>query len=474
MVCGVCALWLRLYCMDDGDSEYAAVELVVVKVRAVTGGVVAVYVVRRVKTRAVSAIFLTSTMSETCRSALQWELTWCVRWRWGRSSVVTDVARSHGVPVLTDDRIDLEPGSQPTTHRIYRMSPPEEKEVKIQFEVYLSTVQIDPARSPFGAGVLFAKQKDRTQRFCNDYSALIKMTQKDKYIIPMSDETLDGMVGLQLFSKIDLAQGYQKIRGHHEHVHNTAFQNMLGSFNVHVLSTRNRFLWISRQRRWNSITTGKAGSIAKVTNSAKRKKRLSLSRSLWFLPTIFITVRNHCSTIDQQHVQKERKLELESYTNQLSRDLKTSCFFATPWSTTISMHRISYMSTLVQKPWVPPCTKKTAPAVFAFSVVPMNETSVQLSVTTSVTNVRCLQLCIHWRSGNTTNNIALNFWRTAQIISPRHVRKQPYISMLEIDISHIHGVANTAADAIPVSTAELQSPIHRRLITLETQPFKFN
>ena len=47
-----------------------------------------------------------------------------------------------------------------------------------------------------------------------------------------------------------------------------------------------------------------------------------------------------------------------------------------------------------------------------------------------------------------TDNVALKFWRTAQHLYPRHVRWQAYISMFYIDISHIRGVTNTAADAI--------------------------
>ena len=59
----------------------------------------------------------------------------------------------------TDHRIDLEPGAQPPAHRIYRMSPPEEAELKKQLEVYLSAGQIEPSCSHFGTGVIFARIK---------------------------------------------------------------------------------------------------------------------------------------------------------------------------------------------------------------------------------------------------------------------------------------------------------------------------
>ena len=92
------------------------------------------------------------------------------------------------------------------------MSPTEEKELKKQLDTYLEAGQIEPARSPFGAGVLFANNKDGTQRLCIDYRALNKITQKDKYPLPRIDELLDNMAGSRYFTKLDLQQGYHQIR----------------------------------------------------------------------------------------------------------------------------------------------------------------------------------------------------------------------------------------------------------------------
>ena len=47
-----------------------------------------------------------------------------------------------------------------------------------------------------------------------------------------------------------------------------------------------------------------------------------------------------------------------------------------------------------------------------------------------------------------TDNVALKFWRTAQNLSPLQVMWQANISMFDVEISHITGVTNTAADAI--------------------------
>ena len=79
-----------------------------------------------------------------------------------------------GLPVgrETDHTIDLEEGARPPTHQIYRMSPAKEIESRKQLDAYLAAGQIEPARSPYGAGVLFAQKKDGSKRLCIDYRAL--------------------------------------------------------------------------------------------------------------------------------------------------------------------------------------------------------------------------------------------------------------------------------------------------------------
>ena len=61
---------------------------------------------------------------------------------------------------VTDHRIDLIPDSKPPAHRLYRMSPEEDNELKAQLDQYLADGCIEPARSAYGAGTLFARKKD--------------------------------------------------------------------------------------------------------------------------------------------------------------------------------------------------------------------------------------------------------------------------------------------------------------------------
>ena len=83
------------------------------------------------------------------------------------------------------------------------MAPDEDRELRAQLDKYLAAQQIEPAKSPFGAGVLFARKKDNTLRLCIDYRALNRITVQDKYPLPRIDEMLEEMICSSWFSKLD-------------------------------------------------------------------------------------------------------------------------------------------------------------------------------------------------------------------------------------------------------------------------------
>jgi hypothetical protein len=75
--------------------------------------------------------------------------------------------------------INLMPGAAPVSKAPYRMSTPELKELQLQLEELLKKGYIHPSVSPWGALVLFVKNKDGTLRLCIDFKQLNKVTVKD-------------------------------------------------------------------------------------------------------------------------------------------------------------------------------------------------------------------------------------------------------------------------------------------------------
>ena len=47
-----------------------------------------------------------------------------------------------------------------------------------------------------------------------------------------------------------------------------------------------------------------------------------------------------------------------------------------------------------------------------------------------------------------TDNATLRFWRNAQNLTPRQVRWVAYMQMFDLEVTHIPGKDNTAADAL--------------------------
>jgi hypothetical protein len=68
-----------------------------------------------------------------------------------------------------DFLIDLVPGVAPVSKTPYRMIIPELKELQMQLEELLKKGYIHPSASPWGALVLFVKNKDGTLRLCIDF-----------------------------------------------------------------------------------------------------------------------------------------------------------------------------------------------------------------------------------------------------------------------------------------------------------------
>jgi hypothetical protein len=78
--------------------------------------------------------------------------------------------------------------------------------------------------SPWGASILFVKNKNGTLRPCIDFRQLNKYTIKNKYPLPRIDDLFDQVRGAKLFSKIDLRVGYHQVRIKEEDIHKTTFR----------------------------------------------------------------------------------------------------------------------------------------------------------------------------------------------------------------------------------------------------------
>ena len=69
---------------------------------------------------------------------------------------------------VVDFGIELHPGTSPISMTLHRMTPIELQELRVQLQELLDKRFIRPSTSPWGALVLFAKNKDKTLQLCID------------------------------------------------------------------------------------------------------------------------------------------------------------------------------------------------------------------------------------------------------------------------------------------------------------------
>ncbi|GJV73004.1 putative reverse transcriptase domain-containing protein [Tanacetum coccineum] len=109
------------------------------------------------------------------------------------------------------------------------------KELAEQLQELSDKGFIRPNSSPWGAPVLFVKNKDGSFRMCIDYRELNKLTVKNRYPPPRIDALFDQLQGSSVYSKIDLRSGYHQLRVREEDILKTAFRTRYGHYEFQVM-----------------------------------------------------------------------------------------------------------------------------------------------------------------------------------------------------------------------------------------------
>ncbi|GJT47597.1 putative reverse transcriptase domain-containing protein [Tanacetum coccineum] len=112
------------------------------------------------------------------------------------------------------------------------------QELSGKLQELLSKGLIRTSSSPWGAPVLFLKNKDRSMSMCNDYTELDKLTIKNGYPLPRIDDLFDQIQGTTYFSKIDLRFGYHQVRVKEEDTPKIAFRTWYRHYEFLVMPFR--------------------------------------------------------------------------------------------------------------------------------------------------------------------------------------------------------------------------------------------
>jgi hypothetical protein len=104
--------------------------------------------------------------------------------------------------------IELQPSTTPISRWLYKMTPNELAELKVQLNELLDKGYIRLSSSPWGCPTLFVKKKDQSLRLYVNYRPLNTVTVKNKYPLSRIDILFDQLASAKVFSKVDLRSGY--------------------------------------------------------------------------------------------------------------------------------------------------------------------------------------------------------------------------------------------------------------------------
>ena len=121
---------------------------------------------------------------------------------------------------------------------IYKCSPAELEATREYIEKNLRKGFLKHSQSPCGSPIVFARKKDGTLRICVDYRGLNKLTIKNRYPLPLIGELLERISTAKRFTKLDVRDGYNRLRMAEGEEWKTAFRCRYGLFEYMVMPFR--------------------------------------------------------------------------------------------------------------------------------------------------------------------------------------------------------------------------------------------
>lgn len=135
----------------------------------------------------------------------------------------------------SDHKIPLRPGATPVYGPLYNMSREELQVLKKYLDENLGKGFVRPSSSPAASPVLFVRKPGGGLRFCVDYRGLNALTVKNRYPLPLVNETLARISRAKYFTKLDIVAAFNKLRMAQGEEWKTAFRTRYGLYEYLVM-----------------------------------------------------------------------------------------------------------------------------------------------------------------------------------------------------------------------------------------------
>lgn len=100
---------------------------------------------------------------------------------------------------------------------------------------FVAITDVVPRSAPFASPILMARKPGGGLRFCVDFRKLNSMTKKDRYPLPLISEILNRLSRAKVYTKLDIRQGFHRIRMHPDSEDLTTFRTRYGTYKYKVL-----------------------------------------------------------------------------------------------------------------------------------------------------------------------------------------------------------------------------------------------
>ena len=127
--------------------------------------------------------------------------------------------------------------NQPVKSRSYRHSPLLQQTIREHVQKMLQDGLISESTSPFASPIVMVKNKSGDYRFCVDFRALNRITERDTFPLPNILDTFNnlGMKRPLFCYTLDMASGYWQIALEDDAKMKTAFITQDGLFEFNVM-----------------------------------------------------------------------------------------------------------------------------------------------------------------------------------------------------------------------------------------------
>jgi len=133
-------------------------------------------------------------------------------------------------------KIDLKEGETAPWGPIYPLLENELQTLREWLKEMLRTGKIRRSTSPAGSCILFVpKPNGRGLRLCVDYQAFNRITIPNRYCLLLMQDLQDRVQGARWFTKLDLKNGFNRIRIREGNVWKTAFRTRYGLYEFQVI-----------------------------------------------------------------------------------------------------------------------------------------------------------------------------------------------------------------------------------------------